>query len=82
MENYNRKYECNVYYVKVIIEAPFNPNKKVQDGFITEANVLAISEEAAVKKITRQFIWDLRDKIKDGYTISHEVKLLVESVTY
>lgn len=84
MGTWDRKYECSVYQVKVVISqvGGYNPNKPDTE-YIREENVLAVSEEAAVKKVERQFKWDLRDKLKDkDFVINHEVKLLVENVTY
>lgn len=84
MGNFDRKYECNVYQVKVVISqvGGYKPGKDNPE-YIREENVLAVSEEAAVNKVKRQFKWDLRDVLKDKIArIEHEVKLLVESVNY
>ena len=80
-----RNYQCNVYEVKVTISqvGGWNPGKENPE-YTKEANVLAISEEAAVNKVARAFTWELRDLLKNagGYCIAKECKLLVENVEY
>ena len=80
-----RNYQCNVYEVKVTIGqiGGYHPGEENPE-YTKQANVLAISEEAAVNKLERALKWELRDLLKNagGFAVSHECKILIENVVY
>lgn len=76
--------KCNVYEVEITINQVKGYLGKPEKGeYFKKFNILAISEEAAIKKAERMLRWENHQKLDNRtFNVEHKVKLLVESVDY
>ena len=76
--------KLNVYEVEITINQVKGYKGNPEKGeYFKKVNVLAISEEAAVKKAEKMLRWEHHQKLDNKtFNVEHKIKLLVETVEY
>jgi hypothetical protein len=76
--------KLNVYEVEITINQVKGYLGKPEKGeYFKKFNILAISEEAAIKKAERMLRWENHQKLDNKtFNVEHKIRLLVEEVEY
>lgn len=76
--------KLNVYEVEITINQVKGYLGKPEKGeYFKKINILAVSQEAAIKKAEKILRWEHHQKLDNKtFNVEHKIKLLVESVEY